>query len=205
MTLLKGEKSEKLDYPLGIKFMTLPEQLESERLILRRWKKSDIKPFAILNSDPKVMEFFPRILSEPETGNLVVFIEECFEKHDLGLWAVDRKDTKEFIGFVGLWIPTFKADFTPCVEIGWRLLYEHWGKGFAPEAAMVSLEDGFSRLNLDEIVSFTTKANKKSIRVMEKIGLSFKDEFEHPSLPEDHVLRPHVIYSITRDRWLNTK
>ena len=181
--------------------MTLPTQLESERLILRRWKESDKKPFADLNTDPRVMEYFPRILSREEAEDLADYIEACFDKYNYGLWAVERKDNHNFIGFVGLWKPTFKAFFTPCVEIGWRLSFENWGHGFAPEAAMLSLADGFTRLKLKEIVSFTSLHNKKSIRVMEKIGLIQKGEFDHPTLPKKHFLKRHVLYAMSLDNW----
>ena len=181
--------------------MSIPEKLETDRLILRRWLESDLEPFARLNGDKKVMELFPRLLTFEETREFIEYIEENFDKNQFGLWAVERKDHGQFIGFVGLWKPNFKASFTPCVEIGWRLAKEHWGNGFAPEAAEAVLEDGFGRIELDEIMAFTSVHNRKSIRVMEKLGMKMLDNFEHPQLPEGHFLRPHVRYGIEKSEW----
>lgn len=181
--------------------MAIPKTLETERLLLRRWKDSDLEPFAQLNGDKRVMELFPRMLTLEETRNFIEYIEDSFEKSQFGLWAVELKSTGAFIGFVGLWKPNFEASFTPCVEIGWRLAYEHWGNGYAPEAARAVLDDGFKRVKLNEIMSFTSIHNQKSIRVMEKLGLEKKDNFEHPQLPEGHFLRPHVRYSIKEKDW----
>ena len=151
------------------------------------------------------MKFFPRLLGREETQRIIEDIERTFDEHEMGLWATETKSNNEFIGFVGLWIPKFQASFTPCVEIGWRLLYEHWGQGYAPEAARESLKDAFERLDLKDIHSFTTVHNKNSIRVMEKIGMSHIDNFEHPSVPEGHFLRPHVLYHISKQDWLSKK
>lgn len=181
-----------------------PDFLETERLKLRHWQKDDLEPFARLNGDRKVMEWFPKMLDKDETAAFIEYIRDHFKTYQFGLWAVELKDNGEFIGFVGLWKPKFEADFTPCVEVGWRLLSEHWGRGYAPEAAIASINDGFNRAGLDEIMSFTSVHNKKSIRVMEKIGLKRQADFEHPQLPEGHFLRPHVRYSIYKDDWKRT-
>lgn len=141
------------------------------------------------------------MLTRDETKQFIEYIEDSFEENRFGLWAVEITDTGEFIGFVGLWKPNFEADFTPCVEVGWRLLAQHWGNGYAPEAALEAIDDGFNRIGLAEIMSFTSVHNHKSIRVMEKIGLTKRANFEHPKLPVGHFLRPHVRYSITRDDW----
>ena len=178
-----------------------PQSIETDRLKLRNWQKDDLEPFARLNGDRRVMEWFPKMLDRDETAAFIDYIQEHFETHRFGLWAVELKESGEFIGFVGLWKPKFEADFTPCVEVGWRLLAEHWGQGYAPEAAIASIEDGFERIGLDEIMSFTSIHNKKSIRVMEKLGLTRQADFEHPQLPEGHFLRPHVRYSIRKEDW----
>jgi len=105
-----------------------------------------------------------------------------------------------FAGFTGLAVPRFEAHFTPCVEVGWRLAREHWGRGYATEAARAALADGFERLGLDEIVSFTAAGNLPSRRVMEKLGMKHDsaDDFDHPSLAPGHPLRRHVLYRIRR-------
>jgi len=120
-----------------------------------------------------------------------------------GFWAIEVPGEAEFAGFTGLAVPRFTSHFTPCVEIGWRIAHEHWGRGYAPEAARAALAHGFEGLGLDEIVSFTAVANLRSRRVMEKLGMSRDpaDDFEHPSLAPGHPLRRHVLYRVRRSRW----
>ena len=177
--------------------------IETERLVLRGWRESDRAPFAALNADPMVMEHFPSTLTAAESDQMVDRIEEHFASHGFGLWAVEARGVADFLGFVGLSIPRFESHFTPCVEVGWRLAREHWGRGFAPEAARAALRFGFERLRLAEIVSFTVPANLKSRRVMEKIGMHRDpaDDFDHPSLPVGHALRRHVLYRMSREEW----
>jgi RimJ/RimL family protein N-acetyltransferase len=177
--------------------------LETDRILLRRWRESDLQPFAALNSDPRVMEFFPNSLNFDQSRAMVERIEAGFERDHFGLWAAEFKKTKTFIGFVGLNRPTFEADFTPCVEIGWRIAYEFWGQGLAPEAGSEVLRNGFERFDLNEIVSFTAVLNQKSIRVMEKLGMkhSALDDFLHPALAESHPLKPHVLYKLDKTTW----
>ncbi|MGI9616519.1 MAG: GNAT family N-acetyltransferase, partial [Acidimicrobiales bacterium] len=175
-----------------------PISLESERLLLRRWQPTDLEPFAALNADPAVMEYFPKPLTRDESDAFVDRIEDTFEQHDLGLWAVEPRDSGGFIGYVGLWPATFDAHFTPAIEVGWRLANACWGNGYAPEAAQCALDDGFGRLGLDEIVSFTAVGNDRSRRVMTKVGLSHDeaDDFDHPSVPVTSPLRRHVLYRL---------
>lgn len=175
-----------------------PFSLESERLLLRRWKPTDLEPFAALNADAAVMEHFPKPLTRDESDAFVGRIEETFDRRGLGLWAVEPRDSGRFIGYVGLWPATFDAHFTPAIEVGWRLAHASWGHGFAPEAARRVLDDGFGRLGLDEIVSFTAVGNDRSRRVMTKIGLTHDeaDDFDHPSVPVESPLRRHVLYRL---------
>ena len=174
--------------------------MRTERLLLRRWRPSDRAPFAALNADPRVMRHFPATLSRAESDAYAERIEAHFAEHGFGLWAVEAPDLAAFIGFVGLSVPRFEAPFTPCVEIGWRLAAEHWGRGYAPEAARAALAFGFETLALAEILSFTAAANQPSRRVMEKLGMTHDpaDDFDHPALPEGHALRRHVLYRLSR-------
>lgn len=173
-------------------------ELQTERLHLRRWQESDRAPFAALNADPVVMELFPAPLSAVESDAFMDRIEQHFDAHAFGLWAVELRGTEEFIGFVGLWPATFAAPFTPATEVGWRLARRFWGAGLAPEAAAAASADGFDRLGLEEIVSFTAAINLKSRRVMEKIGMTRDkaEDFEHPSVAEGDPLRTHVLYRL---------
>jgi RimJ/RimL family protein N-acetyltransferase len=173
-----------------------PPSLETRRLLLRAWRDEDLLPFAALNADPRVMEFFPRILERAESDALAQRIRAQFDHRGFGLWAVEELENDKFIGFVGLTVQTFEAHFTPCVEIGWRLAFTSWGRGYASEAASAALEFGFRQLHLREIVSFTVPSNLRSRRVMERIGMSHDrdGDFEHPAIHPGHPLRRHVLY-----------
>jgi len=178
-------------------------QIRTPRLRLRAWRDSDREPFARLNADPHVMEHFPSVLTAAESDALVDRIMSHFSTHGFGLWAVEVTDLEPFIGFIGLSVPTFQAHFTPCVEIGWRLAAEHWRHGYATEGARAALYFAFHRLELDEVVSFTVPANMGSRQVMERLGMhrDSTDDFDHPSLPEGHTLRRHVLYRLKRSEW----
>lgn len=170
--------------------------IETDRLFLRRWQSSDVEPFVSLNADPRVMEFFPATLSRSETEAMIETIEKRISQHGCGLWAAELRETKDFIGFIGLNVPGYPLPFSPCVEIGWRLAFDHWGKGYAQEGARAALAFGFEKMRLKEIVSFTTVGNLRSRHVMERIGMirDAKSDFDHPNLPEHHPLRNHVLY-----------
>jgi RimJ/RimL family protein N-acetyltransferase len=172
--------------------------IETERMKLRLWRDADREPFARMNCDPAVMEFFPALLTREESDATVDRIEAHFAAHDFGVWAAELKATGEFIGFVGLWVPSFEAHFTPCVEIGWRLAARHWGRGLATEGARAAVNHASQVLGLNELVSFTTDANIRSRRVMERIGMTCDrgDDFDHPGLPAGHPLRRHVLYRL---------
>ncbi|MFZ1979195.1 MAG: GNAT family N-acetyltransferase [Bacteroidota bacterium] len=173
--------------------------IETERLVLRTWQESDIIPFAEMNRDPEVMEFFPKILSQEETEAFYKRITADLEQNGFGLFAVETKQDQIFIGFIGFARPSFSSYFTPCIEIGWRMDKRFWNMGFATEGAKACLEYGFSKLNFKEIVSFTAKINKRSINVMKRIGMAYAGDFEHPNVAEGHPLRRHVLYKISRE------
>jgi len=179
--------------------MKHPSIIRTDRLLLRPWNDTDLEPFAQLNADSRVMEYFPSVLSRKESDELAGRICAKLEEQGWGLWAVSIPGVADFIGFIGLAKVTFEAHFTPTVEIGWRLAFDHWGKGYATEGAKAALAYGFKTLNLDEIVSFTAVQNMRSRRVMEKIGMHHvpKDDFDHPKLPEGHPLCEHVLYRMS--------
>jgi RimJ/RimL family protein N-acetyltransferase len=154
-----------------------------------------------MNADPRVMEWFPTMLSSQESAGLVGRIEQDFEDAGYGLWAVELARGAEFIGFTGLSDVHIDVPFAPAVEVGWRLAHKYWGRGYATEAARTALTFGFTELDLGEIVSFTAAANLRSQRVMERLRMTRGAEFDHPSIPEDHPLRPHVLYAARRGTW----
>ena len=170
--------------------------LRTDRLVLRRWRDSDREPFAVLNADPVVMEHFPATLTREQSDTMVDVIDAGFDEHGIGLWALEVADTGEFIGFTGLSVVRFDAPFAPAVEVGWRLAHPYWGQGYASEAARRSIAYGFDEVELPEIVSFTYVNNLRSRAVMERIGMTRDpaDDFDHPRLPVDSRLRPHVLY-----------
>ena len=172
--------------------------IETERLLLRQWRDDDFQPFAALNADPEVMEYFPALVSRAESDAAAEGNRRQIEEHGWGLWAVERLDTSEFIGFTGLWQVPPDYPFVPAVEVGWRLARDHWGLGFATEAARAAMEFGFATLSLDEIVSMTAIHNVRSRRVMEKLGLTHNpaDDFDHPRIAPGSFLRRHVLYRL---------
>lgn len=187
----------------------MPIIIETERLILRTWHEDDLDPMFKINQDPKVMEYFPALVNKEETHN---FIDRIFKHQDArgyALYAVELKSTHEMIGFIGLLHRT-KAEldvpFNPSNEIGWRLSSKHWGKGLATEGAKAVLDYAFCVLDLPEIVSFTVVNNNKSRRVMEKIGLHHdsNDDFDHPKLTDESPLKRHVLYRLTKKKYLQS-
>ncbi len=172
--------------------------IETPRLILRQWKASDHEPYIQLNQDSEVMEFFPSLLTRDESLAHIDRFTKHIDQYGYGFFALERKDTGQFIGFTGLSHPRFEAPFTPCVEIGWRLSKAHWGEGFATEAALATLDFGFGSIGLDEIYAFTSVHNKKSEQVMLKAGMLKQGEFEHPQIEAGHFLKQHVLYRISR-------
>lgn len=179
-------------------------QLETERLILRRWRESDREPFAALNADPEVCEFFPvDAFSRDQSDALIGRLEEHFETYGYGCWAVEVKAGPPLIGFVGLLVPTFEAHFTPCVEIGWRLARSAWGQGYASEAAREVLRFSFEDAGLEALVSLTTVLNLRSQAVMERIGFHRDpaEDFDHPKVDPESPLLRHVLYRLSREEW----
>ncbi|MGA7860045.1 MAG: GNAT family N-acetyltransferase [Terracidiphilus sp.] len=197
----------------------MPAILTTERLLLRRWRPSDRLPFEALNADPRVMEFMPGVLTPALTGRVIARIQRHFQQHGFGLFAAELAAEKSLIGFIGLSTPQFDAPFMPApgsprtgprpwgvVEIGWRLAFDYWGRGLATEGARAVLRYAFTQLNLTRLVSFTVPANLRSRRVMEKLGMVHdpRDDFDHPSLPQGHPLRRHVLYRLERANWLKS-
>ena len=142
------------------------------------------------------MEFFPKVLSSEESNALIDTIEMKIDKFGFGLWAAELKEAMSFVGFIGLNVPSYPLPFSPCVEIGWRLAFDYWGRGYAKEGARAVLNFGFQTVSLNEIVAFTSVKNLRSRRVMEGIGMTYdpQGDFDHPELQNEHPLKRHVLY-----------
>ena len=175
--------------------------LRTPRLILRQWRPEDRQPFADMNADARVMEFFPSVSTREESDAAVDMIQETIDTRGFGFWAVEIPGVTSFAGFIGLTNPRFDAHFTPCVEMGWRLAPDYWNRGYATEGARAALEFGFGDLALREIVAFTVPTNVRSRRVMEKLGMTYDpaDDFDHPRIAAGHPLCRHVLYRIRAD------
>lgn len=172
--------------------------LEKPRLILRQWEAKDRAPFAALNADSDVMRFFPTPLQKAESDNLVDRFSEGIAARGWGFWAVELKETHQFVGCVGLHPQPDKFHFSPCTEIGWRLAKAYWHQGVALEAAEACLTFAFEELALSEVVSFTSVLNTPSEKLMIRLGMNKAEEFVHPALPSAHRLAQHVLYRLCR-------
>lgn len=178
--------------------------IRTERSLLRRWRDDDRAAFATMNQDPVVMEHFQGLTPAEVSNAFVDRIEEHWDEHGWGLWALEIPGVASFIGFTGLW-PSTQVLGWESREVGWRLAREHWGHGYATEAAREALRFGFQEHGFDEIVSFTVPQNTRSRAVMERIGL-VRDpdgDFDHPRV--DRAAYPqlvrHVLYRLGSEAW----
>lgn len=180
----------------------IPE-IVTPRLRLRAWRREDLQPFGEMCADPEVRRYFMGILSAAESEAMVGRIQDHWEQNGFGFWVLEIPEVTPFIGYAGLLRVGFEAHFVPCVEVGWGLARSFWGHGFATEAGQAALQFGFTKLGLDEIVSFTAVANDRSRRVMERLEMKRDeaDDFEHPRVPEGNPLRRHVLYRLPKTGW----
>ena len=179
-------------------------ELQTERLKLRSWRDEDLPTFARMNADPIVMQYYPAVMTEQESHSMAQRFIALMEPRGWGFWALERLEDGLFLGFTGLHEPAYDLPVTPCVEIGWRLAKEYWGKGYATEAALACMQMAFKQLELAKVYSFTSVSNHKSRAVMERIGMkNMHQNFEHPMIPERHPLREHYLYIAERESWLS--
>jgi RimJ/RimL family protein N-acetyltransferase len=167
-----------------------------QSVTLRQWRNGDLDPYAAMNRDPRVMRYFPSLLDREQSAASLRRQRDLIEQRGWGLWVVDVDG--EFAGFTGLAVPSFDAPFLPCVEIGWRLRPEYWGRGIAVRAAGQAVHHAFTVLRLPELVSFTAAINLPSRRLMERLQFSrdHAGDFPHPAIPAGHELCPHVLYRL---------
>lgn len=170
------------------------------RLILRRWRDGDRAAFAAMNADPEVMRFYERSLTRAESDARIDRLERHLDDHGFGEFAVERRADGAFLGMVGLATLDAPVPLAPGVEVAWQLARHAWGQGYATEAARAAMDDGFARLGLDRIVAFTARPNLPSQAVMARLGMIRRPDldFDHPMVPEGHVLRPHLVWSQDR-------
>jgi RimJ/RimL family protein N-acetyltransferase len=173
------------------------DSLRTSRLVMRRWRDSDREPFAALNADQHTMRFFPGTLDRAASDALVDRIEERFEAHGFGLWALEIARTGRFIGFTGLNPMPADVPGAGGMEVGWRLARPAWHHGYATEAARAALAVALSSLGMAEVYSMTALLNEPSLAVMRRLGLTEFVRWDHPRLPESSPLRPHVTYRLT--------
>lgn len=170
--------------------------IETARLRLRQWTDADVEPWADMNANPRVMEFFPALTPREQSREQAARMRADLDRDGYGWFVMERKDAAGFAGVMALAHARAPLPFSPLQEIGWRLPVESWGHGYATEAGSALLAYGFETLNWPEIVAFTAAINVRSRRVMERLGMTYdpKDDFEHPRVPEGHPVRPHVLY-----------
>ena len=168
------------------------------RLVLRAWREEDLGTFTAMNADPRVMEYFPAPLTPEQSAEFIERIREEFSTEGFGLYAVERREDGELLGYTGLHRVTFTG-MKDKIEIGWRLRAEFWNQGYATEAAQACVALA-AKLGIAEQVAFTTVTNLRSQRVMQKLGMELLCEFDHPALPEGHPLRRHVLYLIGTEK-----
>ena len=175
--------------------------IKTVRLILRTWRDSDLPLFAEQNADPVVMRYLVGPLTRAESDDYVAQAVRHLAETGYCKWAVEAPGVAPFIGAVGLSRVKFEASFTPAVEVAWRLHRNYWGRGYATEAARAAIEDGFTRVGLQEIVAITVLGNTASRRVMERLGMTRTIEFDHPLVAENSPLRRHILYRLARASW----
>ncbi|MCJ2376385.1 GNAT family N-acetyltransferase [Vibrio sp. ZSDZ34] len=181
--------------------------METSRLILRQWKKDDLRPYAKLCSDPHVMRYFLTTLSQEESYQQANKIQRLISEKGWGFWALELKSTGQFMGFVGLHWQDEESGFpqAPFIEIGWRLSSEFWGFGYAPEAAQKALQFAFEVLEVPSVFAFTTLQNIPSQRVMLKLGMvNTGQNFNHPKVKKGHQFEQHCLYQITKQKWMHS-
>ncbi len=177
--------------------------LTTARLRLRLWRDEDLEPYAALNADQRVREFFPSVQTYNESADSMQFIRDHWQRHGYGLWAVEVIGGAPFIGFIGLSVPPFDFPFMPCVELGYRLAFDHWGHGYATEGSRAAITFGFATAGLTEVVAMTAVGNERSRRVMERLGMRRNpaEDFDHPNIVSGHRLSHHVLYRLTAHEW----
>jgi RimJ/RimL family protein N-acetyltransferase len=175
-------------------------RIEAARLVLRRWRDDDLEPWIAMNFDPRVTEFLARNYTREFCEARFRAMRDQLERLGYGWWVAEIRGGPAFAGVICLRDVPFEAHFTPAREIGWRFASETWGHGYATEGAQAALDFAFSQLQWDEVIAITSPLNRRSWRVMERLGMrrELGGDFDHPDVEEGHRLRRHVLYRIAR-------
>jgi RimJ/RimL family protein N-acetyltransferase len=174
----------------------LPYLFCSARLGFRRWQETDLDAFTAINTDPEVMRFFQRPLPKADTQAMMERMERLYEEKGFCYFAVDDLESQTLIGTIGLGWKTFEADFTPTVDIGYRIGKAWWNQGFSTEGAAACL-DYARQLQLPKVVAMASIGNLASIQVMKKIGMQHWKEFDHPELQDSPGIQRCTLYQIS--------
>lgn len=174
-------------------------RLETERLILRDWEAHDLEPFAAMCADTRVMATLGPVMDRASSDALIERVKAIADTHGHTFWALERRHDGMFLGWCGL-IRGLDGPIEGKAEIGWRLAYHAWGKGYAREAAQAALAWGFRSLDDDRIWAITAAANQRSWGLMERLGMVRHPDldFDHPRVAEGSPLKRHVTYSLGR-------
>jgi RimJ/RimL family protein N-acetyltransferase len=170
-----------------------------QQAVLRRLAPKDRDSYVALNRDRGVRKYFPGLLTPEESLGEMTHIEQHWDAHGFGPWALDVRG--EFAGILGLMRVPSEMPFAPAVELLFRLVPHFWGQGLATEGSVAALKFGFLKLHLDAVIAFAVEANTASRKVMEKVGMNYVGDFDHPSMAEVSPLRRHVLYSLKRSNW----
>jgi len=177
-----------------------PFAIPTERLILRPWREADHAALFGLCSDPRVMEFLGPVQTEAEVYAGIARLRACQADNGYSFWAVERREDGVVLGFCGLKPGQPGTPIEGCIEIGWRLAADAWGKGYAREAAQASLDWGWANLDAPAIWAITAPGNVRSWGLMERLGMTRHADldFVFPDLPPDSPLSQCITYSIAR-------
>lgn len=170
--------------------------IETERLILRGFRKSDLPAFAALHRDPEVMRFVGGTpLDRAVSDGIAAAAQRQFLKSGDGKIAVERRADGAFLGMCGLSVEDWYPDD---LEVGWRLAQEFWGHGYATEAGIAWVDHAFATMGARRVISVADTPNVRSIGVMQRIGLAFDHEAR---LSDENGAFDATIYAIDAAAW----
>ena len=174
--------------------------LTTPRLRLRTYRRSDLPRFAALNADPEVMKTLGGVaLTRQHSDEIAAWAQQCFATEGVGLLAVERREDAAFLGMCGL---HHQQAYPDDLEIAWRLAYEHWGRGYATEAARAWLDHGFEHVGMPRVISITDRPNLRSLAVMRRLGMTF----DHEAVVEDDgVTHDAVVHVLTAEQWESSR